>query len=164
MSAPTAVRVGRTGLGYRIRIEGRGTLRESPAVREFVRQVLSSEPGEMMIDLRACEYLDSTFLGCLVHLQRQAGSESPPRLRVAAHPEDCKRLLAPNGLDSVFHLTRECPDVIGDDQLLPALTTSREDLGRHVLECHRRLVEHGGPNKAAFQDVVDRLAEEVARP
>jgi anti-anti-sigma regulatory factor len=163
MAAPTTVRVGRTQAGYRIRIEGRGTLRESPAVREFARQVLEGEPGKLVIDLTACEYLDSTFLGCLVHLHRHDESSRPPRLLVAAHPQDCKRLLAPNCLDTLFHLTEDCPDVIGEDVVLPPLESSRDDLGRHVLECHRRLAEVGGPNQAAMQGVVDQLSKELTR-
>lgn len=165
MTAPTTVRVGRTAIGYRIRIEGRGTLRESPAVREFARQVLDGERerGAVVIDLTACEYLDSTFLGCLVHLHRHDRSASPPRLLVAARPQDCKRLLAPNCLDTLFHFTEDCPGVIGEDLVLPPLEPSRADLGRHVLECHRRLVEVGGPNKAAMQGVVDRLEGELAQ-
>src|SRR4051794_26506821 len=161
MATPTTVKVSRTEVGYRIRIEGRGTLRESPAVREFARQVLDREPGALVIDLTACEYLDSTFLGCLVHLHRHDRSASSPRLLVAAQPHDCKRLLAPNCLDSLFQITEDCPCVIGEDLVLPPLESSRDDLGRHVLECHRRLVEVGGPNKAAMQGVVDRLAEEL---
>jgi anti-anti-sigma regulatory factor len=161
MAAPSTVKVGRTAHGYRIRIEGRGTLRESPAVREFARQILDGEPGALVIDLTGCEYLDSTFLGCLVHLHRHDGSVCPPRLQIAAQPEDCKRLLAPNGLDTLFHLTPDCPAVIGQDMVLPPMETSRDALGRHVLECHRRLAELGGPNQAALQSVVDQLDREL---
>jgi len=164
MAAPSTVKVGRTRLGYRIRIEGRGTLRESPAVRAFARQVFEEEPASLVIDLTACDYLDSTFLGCLVHLLRYDGTTAAPRLLLAAHPQDCKRLLAPNCLDTLFKVTEDCPEVIGEDLELPPLTASRDDLGRHVLECHRRLVELGGPNRDAFQGVVDRLDQELVRP
>jgi hypothetical protein len=40
MSPPSVVKVGRIRSGYRIRVEGRGTLRESPAVHEFAGHVL----------------------------------------------------------------------------------------------------------------------------
>ena len=50
---------------YLFRIVGRGTRRESPAVRDFVRGALE-DGANVVIDLSPCEHLDSTFLGCLV--------------------------------------------------------------------------------------------------
>jgi hypothetical protein len=85
-------------------------------------------------------------------------------LLLEAPPEARKRLLAPNCLDTLFHYLLDDPDVIGEDMILPTLSLSREDLGLHVLECHKRLVELGGPAQASFQGVVDRLAEELVSP
>ena len=51
MSPSSTARVSCTGSGYRIRIEGRGTLRESPAVHAFGRHVLDSEPGTLAVIL-----------------------------------------------------------------------------------------------------------------
>ena len=64
--------VGRTEAGYAIRIEGRGTMRESPALQRVVRTVLDGEACAVTIDLAVCDYLDSTFLGCLVDLHRRS--------------------------------------------------------------------------------------------
>jgi anti-anti-sigma regulatory factor len=161
MSDPSITKVSRTRSGYRIRIVGRGTLRESPTVHAFARHVLNSEPVTLVIDLTACTYLDSTFLGGMIDLHRRYGVEHPTRLLVAASPADRTRLLAPNCLDGLFHYLQDDPEVIGDDLELPTLTLAREELGRHVLESHRRLVELGGPARAAFQGVVDRLAQEL---
>src|SRR4051812_26393353 len=50
MSALSKTRVSRTPSGYYIRVEGRGTLRESPAVHAFAGHVLESEPGTVVLD------------------------------------------------------------------------------------------------------------------
>lgn len=160
----STTKVSRTRSGYRIRIEGRGTMRESPTVHAFAKHVLNSEPGSLLVDLSGCEYLDSTFLGCLVDLHRNYGVQHPARLLLAAPPEARKRLLAPNCLDDLFHYLPDGPEVIGEDVVLPTVSLSREERGLHVLECHRRLVELGGPAQAAYQGVVDRLAEELITP
>lgn len=162
MPVSATVRVGRTGSGYRIRVEGHGTMRESPAVHEFARQVLDGEPGALVMDLSACTYLDSTFLGNLVDLRRRYDLGHPPRFLLVAPPEVRKRLLAPNHLDSLFPFTERCPEVIGEDVELSPVTLGRDDLGLHVLETHRRLAEVEGPNQAAFREVVDRLSRELA--
>jgi anti-anti-sigma regulatory factor len=161
VSELSATKVSRTRSGYCIRIEGRGTLRESPTVHAFARHVLGSEPVSVVIDLTSCEYLDSTFLGGLIDLHRRYAFKPPTRLLLAAPPEARTRLLAPNCLDGLFHYLEDEPEASGQDVELPAVSLGREELGRHVLECHRRLVELGGPSQAAFQGVVDRLAQEL---
>ena len=57
--------------GYLFRIVGRGTLRESPAVRDFVCGAIE-DGADVVMDLSQCEHLDSTFLGCLVILHQRA--------------------------------------------------------------------------------------------
>ena len=56
-------------------------MKVSPAVREFAEQALAAkrsgcEPLAIGFDLSACEYMDSTFLGCLVCLHRGAGKQA----------------------------------------------------------------------------------------
>ena len=42
MQTPTSLTVGRTSRGYCVRVAGRGTMRESPALRAFALQVLTA--------------------------------------------------------------------------------------------------------------------------
>jgi len=157
----STLKVNRTSAGYRIRIEGRGTLRESPTFHAFAKHVLESEPVAAAVVLSGCDYLDSTFLGCRIDLHRRYGETNPPRLTLVATPEDRRRLLEPNCLDGLFHYLEHEPEGAIEDVELAPLSLDRDDLGHHVLECHRRLVELGGPTQAAFQGVVDRLTEEL---
>jgi anti-anti-sigma regulatory factor len=163
MSNLSTLKVSRMPTGYCIRIEGRGTMRESPTVHAYARHVLDGEPVAVVIELSACDYLDSTFLGCLIDLHRRYGAPRPTRLLLSAPTEARRRLLAQSGLDGLFHYLQDGPEMIGDDLVLPPVSLPREDLGIHVLECHRRLVELGGTTGAAYQGVVDRLAEELVR-
>ena len=72
MPTPALLKVARTSTGYCVRIEGRGTMRESPAAAEFVLRSLEKAPAPgITVDLSGCDYLDSTFLGCLVEMQRR---------------------------------------------------------------------------------------------
>ncbi len=56
MPTPSALTVGWTRRGYCVRIAGRGTMRESPALRAFALRILD-EPGSptLDVDLTACE-------------------------------------------------------------------------------------------------------------
>jgi anti-anti-sigma regulatory factor len=156
------VKVGRIRSGYRIRVEGRGTLRESPAVHEFAGHVLQDGASTLVVDLSACHYLDSTFLGCLVDLHKRHGSEQPPRLLIAASPAVRRQAFAANNLEPLFHHVDKCPEVVGEDQVIPPRALGASDLGRHIMECHRRLAEVEGPNQSEFGAVAEGLARELA--
>jgi anti-anti-sigma regulatory factor len=161
MSTRSATRVSSTRSGFWIRVEGRGTLRESPAVHALVCQLLDSESVTAVLDLAACDYLDSTFLGAVVDLHRRYSIADPGRFLVSASTEARDRLFGPNCLETLFRYAEEGIEPLGGGFELPALALGRDDLGRHVLECHRRLVEQGGPNQAAMEGVVERLADEL---
>ena len=89
------------------------------------------------------------------------GSIRPPRFFVSA-PQDCRtRLLAPTFLDRYLNLLDAPPAVLGEWLLLPTTPLTPEELGRHVMECHRRLAELGGPCAAAFGRVADQIAQEL---
>src|SRR5262249_26825717 len=136
MSVPSVVKVGRTRNGYRLRVEGKGTMRESPAVQQFAVRALEDETPALAVDLSACEDLDSPFLGCLVSLHKRYGYGKPPRLMIAASPEVCRRLLRPSHLDTLLNTSGECPEVIGEDLTIPTVALGGADLGWHIMECH----------------------------
>src|SRR5947208_15951806 len=101
MPDPSVLKVAGTASGYCLRVEGRGTMRESASAMQFVAGPLAQAGTSVVVDLSACEHLDSTFLGCLVEMQRRAGRASPPRLVISAPAEEVKKLLSPTELDLV---------------------------------------------------------------
>ena len=159
------LRVGRTASGFLVRVEGRGTLSESPALQEFAVQSLDgpSGPSTVVVDLSHCDYLDSTFLGCLVNLHRKYNRTSPHRFQVAASRDQRQKLLAPTRLDHLLDVTDVCPEPIADLLEVSHPILAGADLGRHIMECHRRLAELGGSRAATFQSIADQLARELRR-
>ena len=59
------------GASITLRVEGRGTMLQSPTVRRFGEQCLGNNAGTFRLDLSRCSYVDSTFLGTLLFLQRK---------------------------------------------------------------------------------------------
>src|SRR5262249_47038872 len=102
----TSLRIARTESGCVVRVEGRGTMRESPSLRAMTMQVLDEEPNTTLaVDLESCEYLDSTFLGCLVAMHKRYGQGPTCRFMIAASEAAIARLLAVTHLDRVFEFT-----------------------------------------------------------
>ena len=157
------LRVGRTASGFLVQVEGWGTLRESPALQEFAVQSLDDPrgPSTVVVDLSHCDYLDSTFLGCLVSLHRKYNRTLPHRFQVAASCDQCQKLLAPTHLNHLLDVTEVCPEPISDVVELSGPILPTADLGRHVMECHRRLAELGGSREESFQSIADQLVREL---
>jgi anti-anti-sigma factor len=164
MSDTSAVRFGRTEVGYVVLIEGRGCAQQSVAVREFVQACLEDRDAQVVVDLNACEYLDSTFLGCLAELHRRH-QQDPPRFLVAASREATDRLLRATRLDLLLNFT-DAPAPAADTcmSLPEGQRLDPREFGQHVMECHRRLSELGGSSAEAFARIADRLAEELKQP
>ena len=165
MPTPSALTIGWTRRGYCVRVAGRGTMRESPALRAFALQVLD-DPGRptLDIDLTTCDYLDSTVLGGLLGLFHRFEQSGPSgRLAIAGPTEVFHRLLGPTRLDAILPLRAECPERLGEEVPIPPRALDSADLGRHVLDCHRRLAELGGANAAVFGPIADRIASELDR-
>ena len=162
-SQGTRLRVGRTDSGVVLYVEGRGTLSESPALREFVVQSLETQlgPSTVVVDLSHCDYLDSTFLGCLASLHRKYNQTVPHRFLVAASHDKSQRLLGPTLLNQLLDVTDVCPELIGETVDLTGPILSTADLGWHVMECHRRLAELGGSRAPSFRSIADQLAHEL---
>jgi anti-anti-sigma factor len=149
-----------------IRVEGRGTMKVSPAVREFAEQALAAEnsaPPELPVigfDLSACEYMDSTFLGCLVCLHRETMKRGS-RLVIHADDEARQRLLGATHLETVLHCVSAEPEPTTDWVELTTATLDRQQFGWHIMECHRVLAELNCPQAAAFRAVADNLEQEL---
>jgi anti-anti-sigma regulatory factor len=157
------LRVGRTASGFFVQVKGRGTLSESPALKEFAVQSLDppSGPSTVVVDLSHCDYLDSTFLGCLVSLDRTYNRESPHRFQVAASCDKRLQLLSSSHLNHILDLTEVCPEPISDVLELSRAIIASADMGQHVMECHRHLAELGGSQAASFRSIADQLAREL---
>jgi len=159
------LRVGLTDRGFLVNVDGRGTVKLSPILHRFVVQSFESgfrDPQmTIAVNLSSCEYLDSTFLGCLLSLNRRYNREGEQRFLVVAPAGTRRALLEPNNLDRVLDIVESYHAATSDFVELNSPPLLNSDLGPHVLECHRRLAELDGPNRDAFRSIVNRLDEEL---
>jgi hypothetical protein len=174
MPGSSRISVGRGAEGFGLRVAGQATMRVTPAVRAFAVEVLGDPAGArdggdvgvalLTIDLSECSYLDSTFLGCLTELYRRYGHDEPRRVRfIIPDTAGCRPVLAATRLDTLLRPETGPAAPLNDERDLPAAEVTAEELGRLVLECHRRLVELGGPARETFAPVVDRLERDLDR-
>lgn len=164
MPTPTALKVAPTENGYVIRIEGRGTMKESPAASCLANRTLAGDASAVVvIDLSACTYLDSTFLGCLTGLYGRFGHGSSRRFFVAGSPEKRKALLGAVKIDSLIPSIDAAPAPRGEWVTVSIDPVDQRDLSRHVMECHRVLAQADSPMSGAFAKIADQLERELAQ-
>lgn len=167
MAAPSELKIARIPEGYCLKVEGSGTMRESRAAHEFVARCIADGRSSVAIDLSTCQYLDSTFLGCLVSLSRRFGrgaEATSPRLTIAGLSPFCSRAFRASRMDTVLRFGEDPPVVSGEWVTLPAQAledSAQEEVARHVIECHRQLADLGGPSHEAFRRIADAFEREL---
>ena len=153
-----SIEIYRIHTGYLFRIVGRGTLRESPAVRDFVCGAIE-DGADVVMDLSQCEHLDSTFLGCLVILHQRAELDGGS-FSVFADELVRQRLFGVSHLDKIIVFVEQLPECLGSSVQLQITKLDRKEFCQHLLATHRRLAELGGPAAETFQRIVEQLQRE----
>lgn len=150
--------VGHFSQGIILRIVGRGTMHESPAFRAVVEQ---SPAAVVIFDATECDYVDSTFLGCLIWTKKAC--ETPPtrQFLIAASPATRILLFSTSSIGRYFDYLDACPEPLEPLVKLDVAKLDAEVLGRHVMRCHELLADLGGDKADAFRRVADRLAVEL---
>jgi anti-anti-sigma regulatory factor len=156
---PSEFIIGQISNGIVIRLVGRGTMRESPAFRTAAERGLNS--GLVVFDATRCEYLDSTFLGCLIGLKKSCEQLQESRFLIAASSATRIKLFCTSSLDRYFDFLDECPEVLDQCAPIDIEELKRDEFGLHIMRCHERLAEMGGKEAPAFQAIADRLAKEL---
>jgi len=112
--------VARTGdLGF-VKVVGRGSFQNSGCLKAFYLQLLKEGVGQFVIDLGACTYLDSTFLGILLGLGlklREGGNNLLTILNASSRNLELLRNL---GLDRLINVAGG--NLPGDESVTPAKT------------------------------------------
>lgn len=164
VARPTNLKIAPTEKGCVIRVEGDGTMGQSPAAREVAINTLGADAQAVVVfDLSACEYLDSTFLGCLMDVYRRFGRTNPPRYFIAADAEQRRKLLGPTHIDRLIPTMDVAPEPCGRWVTVRTQDLSARELTQHVLECHQALADSECPMREVFAKIVSHLESELAK-
>ena len=161
-AAASAIKVAPTASGCCIRVEGDGTMRQSPAAEDLASRSLAGDgKAAVVFDLTACTYLDSTFLGVLIDLYRRFGRTAPPRYFIAAPPPTRQRLLGPTHIDRLIPMLDAAPATVGPWTTLPDRALGKKELLRHVMDAHRALAQTDCPLRDVFARIADQMEREL---
>ena len=153
--------IGHTAREVVIRVVGHGTMQQSAAFQTTVKSLLRGGVGPVVFDASDCDYLDSTFLGCLISIQKFAEASADGNFCIAASPSKRIQLFSTSSLDHYLHFIDEVPTAVEELTCLDVGQLEPTTLGRHVATCHDELAERGGSDSAAFRSIAEQLRKEL---
>ncbi len=147
-----------------IRIEGRGNLLVSGTIRKFVQAMILRGRRVFVVDLSACEHMDSTFMGTLTGISQNLRELGQGSLTVINASRRNLELLENLGLNFLFGV-----EAAGDTPRLPAEEGARllelplePSVDKEVLlEAHEALASSNAANAERFHDVVEYLRQQA---
>ncbi len=117
---------------------------------------------EFVVDLGACELMDSTFMGTLAGVALRLREIGQGNLRaVNVNPRNAS-LLENLGLDQLFDVDTG-PGPATPATVAAPISSETSDQKETVLEAHEALVAADSHNAVKFKDVIDYLRQELAQ-
>lgn len=153
-------------LGF-VKVAGRGSFQNSGCLKAFYQQLLKDGVTRFVVDLGACTYLDSTFLGILLGLGLKLKEAGEGRLHILnASPRNLE-LLRNLGLDRLINVDAQHVELNGVMEKpleeVPCPVPTRSEAAPTILEAHTNLMEFDARNVPKFKDVVEFLREDLGQ-
>lgn len=146
------------------RIQGRGSFKVSPTLKQFAQRMLDEGRTQLVVDLKHCEGMDSTFMGTLAGLsQRFQKAGGQPVTMTGVSPK-LAQLMKTLGLDRLVQLQASSYKAGPDESqqiAAEAPVSSALESAEHILEAHETLVEISPDNLSKFEDCLAFLREDV---
>jgi anti-anti-sigma factor len=143
------------------RVVGPATMLESVPLRDAAAVRLEEGATTIVVDLAECTWMDSTFLGTLLVLARQAerGGRGA-RVLLGSPSLECQRVIEQTGVAEILAAVVSQPT---EGQVWTELHGASDDtdaLRRNVLRANEQLARLGGAAGDEFREVARALAED----
>lgn len=138
-----------------VRVEGRATLSQGPQLRAYGDNWLKRGHGTLCLDLRNCTHMDSTFVGSLLYLHRQAVALGQGQLKLLSPSADCCRLLDEMGVREVFAIEEKDEPAHGSWTMMEVDLNQGASLRGCIVQAHEELAKTPGLAAQQFMRVVE---------
>ena len=165
MNSSTSILVGVVSGWVHVKVDGKGSFQNSPALKEFSKQMLERGFRHFAVDLQSCPVMDSTFMGTLAGIALRLREYSGGSLVVRNANERNNDLLRNLGLNNLFEVeskASETTNEIVDATPLDAdRAVRRIDQAECMIEAHEALVDADPENLVRFKDVLEYLKQDL---
>jgi len=132
-----------------IRAQGHVTANSCPELKARVFDRLEAKPAveDVYMDLSACEYMDSTFMGLIVGFNKRFLRFSERPIHLSGLTETCMKLLKTIGVARLVDISDEVPHF---PEPLERLGSGKKAGAGLVLKAHEELMELSEENERRF--------------
>jgi len=157
-----SIQLGADERGFTIRAVGHIRANNCFSLREELFPELESAPPELefFMDLSGCTYMDSTFIGLLVAMDKRIGRHGGKRLRLMNPTPECTDSLHRLGLDRILVIEKSS----GPFPLpvaMRSLSKTEKPGAEFILKTHEALMETSAEAKKKFSLVMELLAKKL---
>ncbi|PWT78763.1 MAG: anti-sigma factor antagonist [Acidobacteria bacterium] len=147
-------------------MEGKGSFLNSPALKEFSKEMLERGFRSFVVDLNSCSVMDSTFMGTLAGIALRLRESGNGGLVVRNANERNSDLLSNLGLNNLFRIESKTSEPKAENRPESAVleeTTpmDRSDQAACMIEAHEALVDADPENLSRFKDVLEYLKQDL---
>ena len=145
-------------------VEGRATFDCSPPLKNFADSVVHGALGKISVDLKACAWMDSTFMGTLATLGLRA-RQAKIDVELENVGEQNLKLLRELGILKLFVIKGAAESGApqpGKWEMFPR-KADRKEMAKTVLEAHETLMQVDEKNIPKFKTVVDFAKKDLEK-
>lgn len=165
VNSPASILVGVTNRAVHVKVEGKGSFQNSPALKEFSKQMLERGYRNFVVDLQGCPVMDSTFMGTLAGIALRLREFGNGTLLVRNANERNWDLLRNLGLNNLFEVESKASQLMESEVEAAPLdadqAVGRTDQAECMIEAHEALVDADPENLARFKDVLEYLKQDL---
>lgn len=145
-------------------VQGRGSFKISKTLKQFAARMLDDGRKKLVMDLKYCEGMDSTFMGTIAGIsQRYQKAGGEPVIMTSVSPK-LNQLMKTLGLDRLVRIQDTSWKPTERITSLPEAAHQEEsplEAAEHILEAHETLCQISPDNLSKFEDCLEYLRQDV---
>ena len=147
-----------------VQINGKANYLNCNAFREFIEKMVEEGNSNIVLDLKYCAGMDSTFLGILTGTALELRKQQPVGILIVCNLGERNEELVFNlGLQNLLTIDKDLESTTNEVSKaeFEALKNMEVSDAREVLKAHENLVRADKKNAAKFQDVIAFLQNQT---
>lgn len=147
-----------------VQINGKANYLNCNAFREFIEKIVEEGNSNIVLDLKHCAGMDSTFLGILTGTALELRKRKPVGILIICNLGERNEELVFNlGLQNLLTIDKDLENAADEvsEAKFSALKNVQVSDAREVLKAHENLIRVDKKNAAKFQDVIAFLQNQA---
>jgi anti-anti-sigma regulatory factor len=139
-------------------VRGKGTWKESRPLQKSIKEAISGDISQIVIDFASCQFLDSTFLGTMQQIVTLCSEKDDLSLVVQSVPSNILESLDELVLEEVIrHIAPKPLPLPESMREIATDIVDKDEYAGHILKTHELLSQLSEKNREKFQLLLETL-------